>query len=738
MLLAALVVPLLEAGNGVTVGPPAVIANADSPTGVVDHKGVLAVWRQHGCIMLARLAADATPGTPTQLGCGATGAPRATVDYVVDPRGRTYLDLTLVVWPAGSELAGALVTPDLRVTPIHVKGEHPIAVSASYDGEQFLVTTASCTSAQLLTLDHAGTVKSITALATTKPHDDVAITGAVVACEGGRLCEVGYSTANAKLGIACEDQIRKPRWSAMRFASLMGGVPQTYSRTDDPTYKGDPAHDNVVTRHGMAWPLGGFNRRREVGASVIGDLIATTSYESNLWNGRETVTPDHVELEFVPRELQPVAHPAAHHVPLAMPGETAPYVVALGGEHFVLLSVARDGVVARAITIDPAYFTHPPQARGPVLTGTLHMSTGKPATSGSAGCLVRREVCDQGLVHQDSTFVLPAADPLDFRVAQQADGVPVLAYSNDEYWFTPALHESRAEVKLTAAAHITGTVAWPGGTLPKAAPMPVEREEYGPHRGDVRGPPEDPLQLTFDAHGLLPVIAPTAMASVLSMYSYGLHKDGTFDVPVVASGRAIFHAQTRNREWGRAMWVKTKPGAEARVTLALQRTSTLVIRLKGHKMALGDDMRLGLNTFGCMDDGVVGCTFEHVSPGPTLVSFTTPDWTMLRAIDVPPGAKKIVDLPFVPDLAPGDPGVHVARAIDGITVTAVAPGGPAAGLLAPDDVITAIDGAAVGTDLGAAIAKLRGAPDSRVEVTVTRARRSQKLTLTRSHGASLP
>lgn len=79
-----------------------------------------------------------------------------------------------------------------------------------------------------------------------------------------------------------------------------------------------------------------------------------------------------------------------------------------------------------------------------------------------------------------------------------------------------------------------------------------------------------------------------------------------------------------------------------------------------------------------------------------------------------------------------------ARAIDGITVTAVAPGRPGSGPLEPDDLITEIDGAPAGTDLAASIAKLQSAPDSRVELTILRGRKSQKLTLTRAHGTTAP
>src|SRR4051812_25547998 len=123
-MLLALTVPVLEAGDGVKVTAPLVIASGDSPTGAVDRAGALATWRDHGCILLARLAADGSAGKPVQLGCGATGAPRAT----------TSGDVTLVVWPAGGELAGALVTPELHVTPIHTRGEHPVAVTAAFDG----------------------------------------------------------------------------------------------------------------------------------------------------------------------------------------------------------------------------------------------------------------------------------------------------------------------------------------------------------------------------------------------------------------------------------------------------------------------------------------------------------------------------------------------------------------------------------------------------------------------------
>lgn len=723
MLLAALVVPLLEAGNGVKVGPPAVIAHGDAPVGAVDRAGALAIWRDRGCIEVARLAGDATAGKPVQLGCGASGAPRAASSG----------EVTLVVWPAGGELAGALVTPELRVTPIHVRGENPIAVTAAFDGTRFLATTTSCTAADLLVLDRAGTVGARTVLKTLKPHDTAAIAGAAVACEG-RACEVAYAIANNEMGIGCENEIRKPRWGILSSAPLTAGTPGAFTLLDTTTFDTPtfPAKA-MITHHGLAWAYGGFNTRRDSAKNAFGSLTATTTYHSELWNGRETVTPDHVELEF-----QAAAPEAAHHVPLVVPDETSPDVLALGGDRFVLLTAAREGIVARAIAIEPAYFTHPPQGRAPVLTGSLRTSSGKLPATARVWCLLRRGSCGEAAVHDDGTFVLPVEDPLDFRVAAQTDDAPVIAYAGDEYWFTPALHETRGAIQLVAAAHITGTVAWPGGKLPKATPLPVEREEYGPHRGEVRGPPEDPLQLTFEAHGVLPLIAPTAMAAINSMYGYPLRKDGTFDVPVIASGRALIEARTRNQEYGGSAWVTTQPGKATRIELPMKKTSTLIIRLKGHHMALGDDMRLAMNTFGCMDDGVIGCTFEHVSPGPQLVSFTTPDWTMLRAIDVPPGERKIVDLPFVPDLAPGEAGVHVARAIDGITVTAVAPGGPAAGLLAPDDVITAIDGVAAGTDLAAAIAKLRGAPDSRVEVTITRARRSQKLTLTRSHGASLP
>src|SRR3569623_3537280 len=123
MIFAALAVPLLEAGNGVKVDAPVLIAHADAPSGAVDHAGALAVWREHGCIEIARLAADATPGKPVQLGCGASGAPRAASSG----------DVTLVVWPAGGELAAALVTPELHVTALHPHGEHPVAVTTAYD-----------------------------------------------------------------------------------------------------------------------------------------------------------------------------------------------------------------------------------------------------------------------------------------------------------------------------------------------------------------------------------------------------------------------------------------------------------------------------------------------------------------------------------------------------------------------------------------------------------------------------
>ena len=99
------------------MGPPALIAHGDSPVGAVDRAGALAIWRDRGCIEIARLAGDATAGKPVQLGCGASGAPRAASSG----------DVTFVVWPAGGELAGAVVTPELHVTPIHVRGENPVA-----------------------------------------------------------------------------------------------------------------------------------------------------------------------------------------------------------------------------------------------------------------------------------------------------------------------------------------------------------------------------------------------------------------------------------------------------------------------------------------------------------------------------------------------------------------------------------------------------------------------------------
>jgi hypothetical protein len=349
--------------------------------------------------------------------------------------------------------------------------------------------------------------------------------------------------------------------------------------------------------------------------------------------------------------------------------------------------------------------------------------------------LTHQARCGEGVIHEDGTFSVAPSDPLDHRVAARADDPAMIAYAaGEEYWFTPAQHARTFDIQLTAAAHLTGTVFWPNGKRPAASPMPAQFVDDGP-RGKRRLPDEDPLELTFTAYGIVPVSAPFGSIAVPSLYSYPLRADGTFDVPVAAAGQALLVAQTRNHEWGATLWTKTEPGKTIRIDLPLQKTATLTVRMKGVRWGIGDQDDMRLMGGICSADGR-GCTFEHIAPGTQILGVTTPTWTMVRKLEVAPGETKTLELLPVADLAPGDAGIEVTRAIDGITVTSVAPGGPAVGLVATDDVITAIDGVATGTDLAAALAKLRGAPDSRVEVTITRARKSLKRTITRTRGTS--
>jgi hypothetical protein len=700
---AGLVVPLLEAGDGVKVDAPVVIAHADGPAGAVDRNGALAAWREHGCIELARVTA--TVGKPIELGCGATGAPRAASSG----------EVTLVVWPSGAEIAGAMVTPDLHVTKLRAHSDRPLTVSAAYDGARFLVASASCTMADFTPIDAAGKPGARHVLHKADGHEMV-VAGAAVACEGGS-CEAAYMTANGTLPIACEDQLRRPRWNQLAIAPLIAGTVGKLEWADQ------EKRDSPLMRHGIPREIGGYISRRDVARDAFGALTATTTYKSELWNGRETTTPDVLQIELVPDDAK-----ASHHVPLDVPSETSPTVLSLGGHRFVLLTAARDGVVVRTITIDPAYFTRAQPPIQPVLQGRIVGSKQKPSDQIVIACVDRHPGCGAN-AHADGTFVLTVEDPLDYRVLAQVHDPALYAFMQygigNDYWYAPAQHETQANIQMLPPAEITGTITWPGGKRPIEAPI-HEFVDDGP-RGKRQLPDQDPLELQFHASAILPGTSTT----VPEMYSYPLNKDGTFKLPVAGTGQAILVAETRDHKYGATQWLTTEPGKSQHIVLALKKTATLTVRFKGVPWTYENSVSLPDVICASVERG---CMFEHIAPGTELITAATPEWRMVRKIDVAPGENKTIELPFVADLPPGDAGVKVARAIDGITVTAVAPGGPAAGLLAPGDVITTVDGATIGTDLAAALAKLRGAPGSHADITFVRARRSQHVAITRKLG----
>jgi hypothetical protein len=273
------------------------------------------------------------------------------------------------------------------------------------------------------------------------------------------------------------------------------------------------------------------------GASGAPRLAAGKDATLVVWPAGAEIVDAHVEL--VPNDAK-----AARHVPLAVPNEVDPAVLALPDDRFVLLTRAQRAVLARPITIKPAYFTNPPPPRGPVLRGRLLDSRQRPVKAG-VGCLWHTGRCGVAESKADGSYALPPSDPLDHRVIMRAESEAVTAVFDNEYWFDPAVRGGTRDIQLAAPAKIVATVGWPGDKLPALRPIEPQYVDMGP-RGKQRLPDEDPAEVSIHASPIVPISAPFVPQTAAANVYYGPDQE----IPVAATGRVLVVGKTNNKEYG--------------------------------------------------------------------------------------------------------------------------------------------------------------------------------------------
>jgi hypothetical protein len=494
------------------------------------------------------------------------------------------------------------------------------------------------------------------------------------------------------------------------------------------SYTVGPQHPttSLLHDHGIAFAPAKWVTRRVSAASAVGKLVATVAYEHEVWEGKETFTPERLAIALEPTNVQ-----AARHVPIPVPHETAPIVLETSPDHFLLMTRAGPAIRVRAIAIDASYFTRPRPPRPTVLTGKLHKAQQDWNDLVGVMCL-DREACGETKVGADGAFAVPPKDPLDYRyVATHSELAIVAQGAPGEFVYEYPLKDHVHDLQLQPAATLIGALLWPGGHEPAAKPLPPKFVNGGP-RGQIEIPQDPPHRLTLTPHEIVPVARSYGAFEVHTMYSYGPRPDGSYNVPVAGTHHVLMMALTADQLYGASRWVDVAPGATTSADLQLDKTATVRIEITGvAQQDFDDHIRLASGT--CASYAYNICEYEHVPPGPNVYGVTTTHWTMLREIDVAPGETKKLKVPFVADLPPGHPGVAFERAIDGIAVASVAPGGPAVMQLQIDDLIVSIDGKRV-TTLDDAIARARGTAGATVTFEILRAGKAMTVTYPRSRG----
>ncbi len=277
----------------------------------------------------------------------------------------------------------------------------------------------------------------------------------------------------------------------------------------------------------------------------------------------------------------------------------------------------------------------------------------------------------------------------------------------------------------------SGSISVPASAGEATVPLRPAASLHGKLVGDPAA-----TAFTLNVIPLAPGLSPTDPSVAIGSGSGGLQFVGNeFSIDEVPVGTLRLHAQTSDGRGGDAT-ATTSSGETSNVQIVLASATSLIGRAVDAKGAPIAGAHIALDRASHTSaDGSGAFRFDSIAPGAHhLTGSAEPQLSANQDVQVAQGQQlDLGDVIFLaPTAAPGTIGISIRGDSRGVFVVTVIAGGPAeqAGLLAGDQ-ITSIDGTPT-NGIADAMARIRGAPNTSVSLTITRGGRSVVVQITRA------